>query len=114
MRIIDTTGLLNTQSVEIVRAVMKVSLQIAEYENNHKSCLLSTLHIELPKRMQGQNQQHEVECNVGNGLTEEECVFLFATSLNFRIPVGLDRDTLQDARHGEGKPPCNGESPNEK
>ena len=90
-----------------------VSLQIAEHENSHKSYLVRTLHIELPKRMQRQNQQHEVECNVGYGLTEEECVFLFATSLNSGIPVGPDGDTLQDARHGEGNPKCNGESTND-
>ena len=113
MRIIDTTGLLNTLSVETVRTVTKVSLQIAEHENNHKSHLVRTLHIEPPKRMQRQNQQHEVECNVGYGNAEEEWVFLFATTLDYRIPVGPDGDTLQDARHGDGKPPCNGESTDE-
>ncbi len=51
MRIIDTTGFLNTSSVEIVRAVTKMSLQITEHENNHKSYFLRTLHMELPKRM---------------------------------------------------------------
>ena len=113
MRTIDTTGLLNMSSVDIVRTVTKVSLQIAEHENNHKSYLLRTLHTEVLKRVQRQNQQHEVERNVYYGLTEEKCVFLFATSLDFRFPICPDGDTLQDTRHGERNPPYDSESPNE-
>ena len=81
-------------------------------KNNHKSLFLRTLHMELPKRMQRHDQQHEVECNVGYARAEEVCIFPFATSLKCRIPIGPDGDTLQDARHGERNPPCDSESPN--
>ena len=63
--------------------------------------------------MQRHNQQHEVECNVGYARAEEVYILPFATSLKSRIPIGLDGDTLQDARHGERNPPCDTESPNE-
>ena len=36
MRIIDIDGLLSKSSVEIVRAITKVSLQIAKHDNNRK------------------------------------------------------------------------------